>query len=245
MTRIKTIGLTLLAVSAFGAIAASAAQAEEAPFWSVNGSRLKAGETRNITSSVTPGSKFLIKMGTDVITCTAFKLKVGVLLGSNAGEPGTSDEVVVFEGCTIAGNGTPCNVANGKTITTENVKSELVENSAKKQLLTEFFPAAGVIFANLKFEGTGCEMTETKVEGSVAAEALTEKGAVIELPGPAESAVTGKLKFPATSIKKIWLIKGGTGSEVAVALKSFGVATTLEGEADIKLASGEKWSALP
>jgi hypothetical protein len=245
MRHFKLMGVMLLAVFAMGAVIASAAQAEEAPYWSVNGSRLKKGETRNISASVTSGSKFVLSGGGIAITCTALKLTTGVLLGSEAGEPGTNDEVFKFEKCTVTGNGSPCLVANGETITTNPVKSELVENTEKKQTLVEFFPASGTTFVNIALEGSGCGVLEDKVEGSVAGEALTEKGAKIELPGPSESAVTGKVNFPEPAIKKVWLIKAGTGAEATVGLKSFGVASTLTGEADVKLTSGEKWSALP
>jgi hypothetical protein len=40
MKRSRLIGVALLAVFALGAVVASAAQAEEAPFWTVKGTRL-------------------------------------------------------------------------------------------------------------------------------------------------------------------------------------------------------------
>jgi hypothetical protein len=50
MKRSRLIGVTLLAIFALGTVAASAAQAEEAPFWTVKGTRLEAGQTRFITA---------------------------------------------------------------------------------------------------------------------------------------------------------------------------------------------------
>ena len=46
MTRFRLIGVTLLAMFALGAVAASVAQATEAPYWMINGTRLAKGATR-------------------------------------------------------------------------------------------------------------------------------------------------------------------------------------------------------
>jgi len=139
MNRFRLIGVALLAVFALSVVVASVAQAEEAPFWSIEGTRLAAGKTHFITAKVykeKDGGTLTLttpELGT-VITCTglSFPLKTGVILGSSAETPGTDNEVARFSGCTVSGNGEKCNVEENKEkgiITTKPIKSELVENA--------------------------------------------------------------------------------------------------------------------
>ncbi len=260
-SRVRLMLVALLGVFAFGAVVAAAAQAEEAPFWSREGVRLGAGETHYITGKLLKEGEAgavpsVLRAATgQTVTCTGGKLKEGVLLGSAAGNPGTNDEVVVFTGCTVENNGAACSVEGG-TVTTKNVKSELVENveSSKvgKKLLVEFFPNKGVQFATLKFTGT-CTVAETIVEGEVAAEVLTDPGELpVELPNAKTEAHSWLLKFPTTPVKEVWLIKGGTGEAHKLAtLKSFTEPSTLTGTALVLLANKElkteevNWSPLP
>ncbi len=51
-SRVRLMLVALLGVFAFGAVAAAAAQAEEAPFWSIAGARLEENKTHNITAKV-------------------------------------------------------------------------------------------------------------------------------------------------------------------------------------------------
>ena len=263
-SRVRLMLIALLGVFAFGAVAAAAAQAEEAPFWTVPKSegsketkRLAAGETRFITAKSYKKTVLSVPSFGISITCPALKLKNGVLLGSNAGEPGSNNEVIEFEkngteNCTQAGNGTACKVV--EPIVTTNVRSELAENTAKKQLLVEFKPE-GARFTTIKYEGT-CTHGETAVEGSVAAEVLTDPnngalGETVELPNTGKTAKSWLLNFPATPIKKIWLIKAGVGSEVKVELLSGTEPAVFEGTALVLLANKEgktveeNWSPLP
>lgn len=243
-SRLGRLVVALLAVFALCAVAASAAQAEEAPFWSVKGARLGQGETRNIVGKVF-STNFTLTSAGGTVTCKALKLKEGVILGSNAGEPGTNDEIIEFTSCTVAGNGSNCKVT--EPIVTTQVKSELVEdNATKKKLYVEFFPAKGVVFTTINFTGT-CTVTSTKVEGEVAGEVLTDPGeAAVELPNSPGSAESWLIKFPATPIKEVWLIKGGTGAtHKLTTLKAFALPATLTGTALVSLESKELWSPLP
>ena len=141
LTRLGSLTLALLALLAFGATTAATAQAEEAPFWSIKGTRLAAGETHFITAKSYRETSVSSPTLGITTSCPTVKLKEGVLLGSNAGEPGTNDEVIEFEGgCTVTGNGAVCKV--DEPIVTRPVKSELVESEKgeKGSLLTEFFP---------------------------------------------------------------------------------------------------------
>jgi hypothetical protein len=270
MNRFRLIGVSLLAVFALGAVAASAAQAEEAPFWSIAGTRLAAGKTHFITAKVykegEAGRELKLttpKLGI-TIACTglSFPFETGVILGSAAETPGTNNEVAHFTNCTVSGNGEKCNVEN-KEITTKPIKSELVENveskAAGKTLLVEFSPFSGEVFAELKFkEETGgkCTNKTTKVTGSVAAEVLNEKEEAVKLPNKLEEGTTWLTRFPATAIEKVWLVKAGVGKEVEVGpLLAFGDDSIEEGTALVLLAkvtgttleseTTTKWSPLP
>jgi hypothetical protein len=272
-SRVRLMLVALLGVFAFCAVAAAAAEAEEAPFWTVpkaEGSketkRLAGGETHYITAKSYNETTLTSEPLGITVKCEAVKLKEstpGVILGSNAGEPGTDSEVIEFEkNCRQTGNSTKpeeCKVT--EPILTTNVKSELVENTAKKQLLTEFFPEKGAKFTTVVFTGT-CKTKEIAVEGSVAAEVrtdpnkpdTTEIGEIVELPNTHKVAESWLLNFPETPIKKVWLVKAGEGKEAAVELKAATEPAKFTGTVLVLLAKRENgkivseaanWSPLP
>ena len=266
-SRVRLMLVALLGVFAFSAVAAAAAQAEEAPFWSRAGTRLAKGETHYITAK--KYNKFTLMTGGKAITCENIRLKEGVLLGSNAGEPGTNDEVIeFFEGCKVTGKVGAKTIEKCKVkepITTENVKSELVETvqGATGSLLTEFFPEKGERFTTIKFEveaGGFCP-PETAVEGSVAGQVRAdpnkppELGELITLQTTKKEATSWLLNFPEVQIKTAWLIKAGVGKEVKIGLKSVTEEASLEGTALVLLAKKNSsggfeseevnWSPLP
>jgi hypothetical protein len=253
--------VALLGVFAFSAVAAAAAEAEEAPFWSREGVRLAAGETHYITAKIynVAGSEkgFVLTAIGKVIKCESVRLKEGVLLGSSAGNPGTNDEVIEFFGeCKVTGNGSSCKPI--EPIVTTNVKSELVESEKgeKGSLLTEFKPETGTVFTTIKFEGTACTVKETKVTGSVAGQVRTdpnnsELGELVSLPNGKKEAKSWLLNFPVIPIKEVWLIKEGTGKTEKLGLTAFSEEATLTGVTLILLANKElkteeaNWSPLP
>ena len=152
MKRAKTMGVVLLALFAFSAVAATVAQAEEAPYWSIEGTRLAAGKTAEITAKAFSATQVLTA-ATVKVTCKKLELVKGaVLLGSNAGEPGKSDETIKYNECTVTGNGEPCEVESpGKgEIVTEPLTNELAYASNKKSLVVEFKPVKGKKLAVIK-----------------------------------------------------------------------------------------------
>ncbi len=249
MKRFRLIGVALLAVFALSAVVATVAQAEEAPFWTVGGSRLKAGQTHNITAKAFSANLKLSTPEAGIeVTCNKVKLNQGVLLGSEPGEPGKNDEIAEFTECKVTGNGTACTLPN--PIITEPLTSELVENveskKVGKKLLVEFFPTSGTNFATLKFTGT-CTTKETKVTGKIAAEALTDPGeAAIELGQAATQAKSYLIKFPSTPPTEVWLIKAGVGSAVKIpGLTAFGDESFEIGTTLVLLEGEGEWSPLP
>jgi hypothetical protein len=270
-SRVRLMLVALLGVFAFSAVAAAAAQAEEAPFWSINGTRLGAGQTHYITAKKY-STKFVLKSeGNKVIECSNVRVSENAsqrsaLLGSAAGSAGTNDEVIeFFEGCKVTGNGTKCAVE--EPIVTNPVKSELVETEKgeKGSLLTEFTPAKGTQFVTLKFKaetGGECKVASTIVTGGVAGQVRVdpnkppELGELVSLPNGKKEGTSWLINFPETPIKEVWLIKEGTGSQVKLEeLTAFSESSVLTGTALVLLAKVEggklvseeatKWSPLP
>jgi hypothetical protein len=252
MLRVRFVGVVVLLVCVCGGVGASVAAAEEAPYWSIQGTRLAAGKTFEITAKA-KGNQTLTAAGL-TITCTAIALKEGaVLLGSNAGEPGRSDEIIKYNGCTITGNGEPCKVTSpgeGELVT-EPLTNELAYASNKKSLVVEFKPIKGKTLAIFKFTGSGCKETETSVRGVVVTQVLTDPGEVLlELPNAVTPATSFLLKLIPAAHTKIWLITAGVGSEIETEeIDFFGHEATLAGTTLILLAEKGKsveklWSPL-
>jgi len=258
-----------LAVMALGAVVASGAQAESAPFFSIGGARLAAGKTHNIAAHGI--RSFELKtpsQGTNIL-CTNLTVEKGVLLGSEAGTQGKADQTSKFSGCTLReGNGeekgchlseTEGGTTTSTTITTNPLHGELVENVESghggKKLEELYTPATGTEFVKINFgpNTTDCSVLGTRVTGQTAAEIVTDPGeASIELPGPTPEGTSFITRFPATAITEVWLVSGGTGKIVEVEQVAFSHTSIQAGTALILLANSKfepetnaKWSPLP
>jgi len=247
--------VALLAVFALGAVVASAAWAEEAPHWTIEGTALKKNETREIKAEAVNGGLTLgiAALGTN-IHCNKAKVATGAVLAG--GEPGTSNSVSEFEECTQTGNGSPtaCEVKEGK-IVTNPIRAELVMNTELTSYLIEFVPASGEEFVTIKFKGT-CTLKEAIVKGLVLASVYTDPttdGGKNEPAGPSTPENTSfLLRFPdEPASKEVWLWKENSKGEIlhevfkpATLLTSVaGDAATLTGEILISLTSGKKYGA--
>jgi hypothetical protein len=191
--------------------------------------------------------------------CSGVTAEKAVILGSNEGSPGRGVGITKYSGCVLVeGNGAPeCEISEGGTVTTNTLISEQVENvengGGGKELLTEFFPATGSTFVTLHFKGSGCTTKETAVSGQAVAEDVTDNAAEekIELGQAAKQATAGRLRFPATAIKEVWLIAEGVGKIVKTKGVAFGDVSTQSGIELILLANSSfvpeyaVWSAMP
>jgi hypothetical protein len=256
--------VALFGVLALGALTAAAAQAVEAPRWSISGTTLAEGKThyisvKNYYSTETKPKPFTLTAGLIKIECEAVKLKEGALLGSIVGEPGKNNEVIEFEKCKVSGTVEKkpiekCQVNKNEPLVTRPVVSELVETekaepeNKKGSLLTLFAPAEGTTFVTLKFnaETGGVCPPETKVSNEVIGQVLTDPntpptlGTLVSLESGVTEAKSFLINFPATPILKVTLIKGGVASQVTdKQLEAFGEPATLEGTALILLAKKE------
>ena len=258
MQHLKTITIALVALLALGGVAAAAAQAEEAPYWSIAGTRLGAGETKDFRFRSEEGGlrrtkKFVLTSTIgEKVTCTKQTLSGGsVLNGSAAGNPGLSEELIEFSGCTVEHNGTGCKVEKNEFFT-ERLKNELVLDAAEKRYNQVLFkPATGNRFATIKFEGAECTFKETVVEGEVVGEFWSDppegKGEEEKKEESSEKApaVSKLIKFPATEITSVWLIKSGVGEDFRVnLLRAFTEPATLSGTSLMVLANETSWSVL-
>jgi len=261
MKRFRMIGVALVAVFALGVVA-SAAQAETAPYFTVNGTRLVAGKTHNITAKSTKNFVLVTPAAGVEIECTALTAEKGVLLGSNPGERGKDNEITKFTGCKLTkGNGEEngCKLES-ETLTTNELLSEQVENVSGgrggKQLLEEFRPAPGSTgFITIKFTGgTVCVAGQTTtVSGQTVAEVVTDgTEEKVELGQAAKEATSWKIRFPATgAIEEVWLISGGVGKVQKTEQTSFSDFSEQRGTALVTLANTKfeaesvNWSPLP
>lgn len=245
--------MALLAALAFGAIAATAAQAAtEGPFWTVEGKKLEKNETREITikaeGSISLESEVIGTPGS--VTCPKAEVEKGSYLAG--GVAGTSREVVkFFGGCTVAGNGTGCKVK--EPIVTKPVFNELVvsdnEPGFGSKILVEFKPASGTEFVKLEFE-SGCTLSSNTIEGEVLGSVFTDPEASegkpevpVEIGTPRE--LTSYLtKFPDPA-KSIWLWSGTAFKLVVPKTLTglFGGAAKLTGSVLVALTNGKKYAS--
>ncbi len=272
--RVRLMLVALFGVLALGALTAAAAQAVEAPRWSIGGTDLAEGKTHYISTKIY-STNVRFSTANITISCTTIKLKEGALLGSISGNAGKNNEVFEFETCTVSGT------TGGKTITkckvsqpivTAPLKSELVESEGAKpaekkgSLLLLLEPVSGSSLATLKFTtetGGNCP-PETKVTGNLAGQVFTDPntpptlGTLVTLESGATEATSWLVNFPSTQPKKVVRISGGVASEVAVkGLTSFSEEAQEEGIVLILLAKKNtttgllesetttKWSPLP
>jgi hypothetical protein len=268
MNRIKILGLAALSVLALSSLAATAARAE-GPFYRIcekigpgegekrfsdnectkklvtgefEKMRLAKGQKDAIEASTT--KDFVLTSGPIKITCKKLKLENANIIGSTGANAGTSEETVVFEECSVEGNGEKCALV-GSQVKTERVKNTLDKTNEKtvegEQLLTLFQPVKDGVFVKLKFEGSSCTFKEAAVEGSVAAESLDEAEKPILLGTHEVLGEKSCVGFPATAIKVDWIEEEAKVREVKVRLAAFGKASVLTGTSCVKLTSKEHW----
>ncbi len=270
-SRVRLMLVTLFGVLALGSLTAAAAQAVEAPRWSIGGTDLAEGKTHFITAKAY-STNLKLKTANGVITCTVIKIKEGSLLGSSAGNAGKGNGAFVFETCSVSGTseGKPIEKCKVGPIQTTTLLAELVESEGaepankKGSLLALFAPFSGTSFATIKYTtetGGNCP-PETKVTGKVAAQVFTDPntpptlGTLVTLESGATEATSWLVNFPATQPKNVVRVAGGAVTTVAnPGLSAEGEEALLEGIALISLAKREangelvteatNWSPLP
>jgi hypothetical protein len=237
MTRIKLVGLCLVAVFAFGAVAVAEAAAAEY-IYKVNGKKLEASEKKEITSKAKTeftltGEESVLGTKVKAITkCKKLKLNAAekpVIVG---GTPGKSEkEKIEFEECTATLGGSKCSSVTIESASTNNEIVTIVLPASKAGKLGVLFtPASGKVFTTVKLKSCGIFGShEAKVEGSSAALVGSEK----------TEAVAGTLVYSET--EEITEIEKSNNTKEKVGLKFAGNPSKINGEAEVELVSKEKW----
>jgi hypothetical protein len=252
------IRAAILAVLGLAATATAAQATGPAPYWSIGGTRLGANETHNVTARSYKEGAFVLSFSGMTMTCTALKLKEGVLFGSKEGEPGLNNEVLVFTGCSAIEGAASCEVTNeggtNGTIETHSLRSELVEDETGKKLLLLLQAANGSgEFVTLVYTGTGCTPASALLDGSYVFRVATEVGKQNpELGETKRKQETSWLLETQTQPAKVTKYKAGVGTVTATkAFQYAGKPGTLSGIALVLLANRlgvteeVYWSPLP
>jgi hypothetical protein len=244
MSRITRVLLPAVFIIALCGVATSSAFATEDPFYKVEGVRLNAKETKEV--GLKGGTQILVNKTSGItITCTSVVAVAGAtIIGSAAGEPGTSSGQLEYAGCNVAGNGAGCAVP-GKTIKTNALKDELeLSTEAFTEGTTKIYnlikPVTGAIFATIKFEGAECKFKEWWLEGTLDVEVQNSKK---EAVGPAKNEkeeLSGFIVSLPNGTKDCKLKEGKLDKCVTSSLKAFGTAATLEGNAEVFLTGADK-----
>jgi hypothetical protein len=239
--------LAAVFIIALSGVATSSAFAEEDPFYRVNGGRLGHGSTAEVGLKTSSATQVLKSTGAGItITCTGIAAVNGLLIGSVAGEPGTSSGRIEYSGCTVIGNGTKCIVTSiagvkDKKILTKPLRDELVASAEKQEAGTkilDLFKAVEGPFVEIKFEpeaGGVCKFSGTTVEGSVDVEILNSKKLPVSFAVNEKEELDGFIKALPNGTKECKLEIGKLSKCTTSSLKAFGVASTLEGTSEVFL----------
>lgn len=183
--------VALVAVLAVSAVASASASAFNLQ-WNVNGAKLEAGKTREVTGK---GPEYQFYVWAKRIGCGASE-GVETIVG---GKPGTGKATLVFHKCNTSESGCKVRSSGGVfgTIEFTSLPITLKEDSAfgGKKVIAENLESKTVgttkEWGTLEFEaepGHSCNeyINEGKVKGSYAGELINLAGGSIELSFPSE-----------------------------------------------------------
>jgi hypothetical protein len=175
---LKLVGLAVVAVMAFGAVAANAASARS---WNVNGSAL-SGST-GVTCSGGP-----FTLGTEIGGLAIQLHATGVeCFSSVITSPGGGSETLKFTGVKVEKPSTKCTVPGGD-ITTNPIRITFLEVPGRTHLYLEVLPASGSEYFTLAI--SGCAIAgEYPFEGSIAGEGEVWGTELVEQPLNFSSAI--------------------------------------------------------
>jgi hypothetical protein len=242
MSRARLVLLSFVVVLSAAATMASSASAAISFQWFVSGHLLKAGETREFTTSA--DGKFSLEGKVAGSASVLLSNELSVLKGAQivGGVPGTNKETVVFKGVTVdkpANCGVLQKGASPGVVQTVALKTEIVEgtngegvgNSSVDILFTPTTTGTE-LFTTFELTGVSCLFKETvaPVTGLVLA---------LSLPERAEAA-TGALDFEASTSKQY---KTSTGTLGRALLAFVGEDASLLGLALVSLTPSEKFGA--
>jgi hypothetical protein len=231
--------LGLVAVSAAFSVLTPSASAGIKFEWKVGGEILKAGESKEFTTTA-DGHTFDFTATAAGASLLMLSTEIGVLAGAKiiGGKPGTNEEVVIFKGvtvdkpakCTVESEGLPAG-----TVQTVLLKTEIVESDVTHEPLILFQPKIGAAFTNLLFLNKGTEECVIKNVLAVLG------GNILAEPLPAlTETVKGHLVFPEPALKTFVLSNGTLESAGLVFAAN---EAELTGLALVLLNSGQAYGA--
>jgi len=267
MKYFKSLGLCLVVVFALGALAASAAQAEEnkGPLWIVGSPAkgLKTGETRAITSKTE--SAPILKGSIASVECAKATNK-GILLG---GSPGTAFVEIKFEGCRLLGK--PNCVVTGKgagegevpvnaliilafantsrtsaiaVFAAESSENLFSEFEFKNKTGTTECGALNGVILTVKANGTVIKIKGQERKAGQLAEVGMAEGTTFVLSTPGLTSEIGLLRLPETAVKEAELYNTETGKEkyekIKAELSGGGVIGTINEVATTQIETAPK-----
>ncbi len=241
MTKARFVLLSILAlfVLAGEAVATTSALAVEAPYWSVNGKRLGAGENRKVTIKNVTGSETtlngLFGEAKVEIKCKSMESRSMELKGSTKSSDGTAAGEVELSGCklTVGGVEQPsCEVAPIKTGT---MNGQLWYDGPSK--------AAGetidLVYEPKEEKEKHLVLAEITINGCAAAGKFKLENRIALQITPEDSESTEATLSPSPNIH-VWQPQFG-GMEIQVQPEFASNPATLKLKATAKLASGEKF----
>jgi hypothetical protein len=241
MSRARFVLVSLVAVLSTMATMATSAAAISFQ-WFVSGHLLKAGESREFTTSA--DGKFSLELKFAGAASLLLSSELSVLKGAKiiGGVPGTNEETVVFKGvtvdkpanCGVLQKGTSLGVVQTATLKTEIVEGTNGEGVGNGLVDILFTPKTTGTELWTTFELTG---SSCLFKGTVAP--ITGLLLALALPERAESA-TGALDFEASTSKQY---KTSTGALGKALLAFVGEDASLLGLALVSLTTGEKFGA--
>ena len=220
MTRIKALGLALVAVFAMSAVGVSAASAVEGPYWKVEGVRLASGVAKEMRVTGTSTRQELKTSIGVKVKCEKVSVEptpTPEIVGKPLRWGGTSLEKLKYSGnCVVEGDGATCKVKGGQVITENLENREGYEGERTGNLMTGFKPVGeGKVFARLKFEGSCTfglenivELSTGKVLGVICFD-LRESGAKVSVTANQGEDLKPQIECPWPKIAKMFYEEAG------------------------------------
>ncbi len=230
--------MAMLSVLALSAVAASAAQAAEGPFYKVAGTRLAEGQSKELTSK---GAITFSEAG-ETISCESAKFVAGAKIdGSTGANLGSGEVTLEFSKCTTKGLGSPCKLEEPDRTVALKQDLAFLNTTRSGDLAVVLVPKTGARIMTVKFTGTCTRGTTTAFEGALAFYLENSKGEKVEVGKEPAEAKTLQLKLVPETVKQVYLESAGKLTAKSTELKIFSEPWNSEGTFTQELVGGTEW----
>lgn len=253
MQRVRfVIAAIVVCATVAAGVAPALAGSSGNPQWSVAGTTLSSGESREIKGEGPGTQKF--HAGEVTVACSATALESGAtIIGGSGSTPGTGSEQLVYTGCQIRKSATEevvsgCAVysvgAAAGTMKTAKLAARLgyVSQTAAEHeepnTVTVLKPETGSAYLQVELTGESCPLPgagKYTVEGEIA----------LKNPESGVEKAKHAVEAPSTSVKAFYLNSGGVAKEEKLrGLKMSTYNAVYVGEATTETISGERWGVV-